>query len=202
MAKQNHQAVRRVNVVIVLHGSEDPDYLSDVDYFARRANVSYAFISHARPLVHEVHGDIYIPLFIGYGSDYDRAVSTTGYSSPPLLDWPRVREFLLGLGPGLYVLHGNDDPRFLKEVANLGLVNIAYLMVKPRLEEVLSRDCPGRVIPVLFANGTIYKRILEVTGTLCPNTYVEKPLFRLDSFINYFRSSLGWLINNTKHLRH
>jgi hypothetical protein len=61
-----------MKVVIVLHGSGDPDYINGVRSFAGRINVSYAFVSHAKPLVNEVIGDIYIPLFVGYGSDYDR----------------------------------------------------------------------------------------------------------------------------------
>jgi hypothetical protein len=190
-----------MKVVIVLHGSGDPDYINDVRNFAGRINVSYAFVSHVKPLVNEVIGDIYIPLFVGYGSDYDKAVSIIGYASPPLLDWPGIREFLISLGPGLYVFHGDDDPRFIREIGNLDLGNTAFLAIKPGLAELLGRYCPDKVIPILFTNGVIYKRVLDVTKSLCPSTYVERPLFELESFINYFMKSLGWLISNTKCLR-
>ncbi len=190
-----------MRVVIVLHGSRDPDYLGSIRNFAESVGVDYAFISYSRPLVNEVVGDVYIPLFIGYGKDYDQAVAVTGFEAPPLLRWPRVRDFLLGLGPGLYVLHGEGDPRFINDVGRLNIHDVAFLKIKPTLRDYLASHCPGRVIPIILTRGVIYKEVLTTVRDSCPNTKVLEPLFELREFMNYFRDSLQWLIRNTRRVR-
>ncbi|WP_252900243.1 hypothetical protein [Vulcanisaeta sp. JCM 14467] len=95
-----------MRIVIVLHGSRDPDYINSVKRFAEGVGISYAFISYSKPSINDVAGDIYIPLFVGYGKDYERAVSITGFEAPPLLRWPHVGDFLLSLGPGYMYFMG------------------------------------------------------------------------------------------------
>ncbi len=190
-----------MRIVIVLHGSRDPDYLSSVESFAKNVGVSYAFTSYSKPSINDVTGDIYIPLFIGYGKDYERAVAITGFEAPPMLEWPHVRDFLLSLGPGLYVFHGENDPRFIDSVSKLSIQGIAFLKIKPTLEGYLINHCPSKVIPVVFTQGVIYKEILTVVRKSCSNTEVLKPLFELQEFIAYFRDLLPWLLQNTRRVR-
>ncbi|ADN50393.1 hypothetical protein [Vulcanisaeta distributa] len=190
-----------MRIVIVLHGSRDPDYLSSVESFAKNVGVSYAFTSYSEPSINNVIGDIYIPLFIGYGKDYERAVAITGFETPPMLEWPYVRDFLLSLGPGLYVFHGENDPRFIDSVSKLSIQDIVFLKIEPMLEDYLINHCPGKVIPVVFTQGVIYKEISTVVRKSCSNTEVLKPLFELQEFITYFRNLLPWLLQNTRRVR-
>ncbi len=190
-----------MKVVIVVHGSRDPDYIDSVRNFANNVGVLYAFNSLAEPSVNDISGDVYVPLFVGYGKDYDNAVAITGYESPPLLEWPGIKQFLLNLGPGLYVFHGENDQRFLNEIDRLGLTDVAFLKLEPLLNNYLTNHCPNRLIPVILARGSIYKEILTTTQNLCPNTNVLRPLFELREFMDYFRGVLPWLIRNTRCLR-
>ncbi|ADY02044.1 hypothetical protein VMUT_1843 [Vulcanisaeta moutnovskia 768-28] len=187
-----------VKIIIVLHGSQDSDYVSSVRYFASRVGVNYAFISYTKPLVSDTIGDLYMPLFVGYGKDYEKAVLMTGFRTPPLLRWPRIKEFLLSMGPGLYVFHGDTNPRFINDVGKLGLHDVAFLKIKQTLEEYVSNHCPDRVIPVVLTRGVIYKEIVNTVNSSCSKTEVLNPLFELDSFINYFKDVLPWLIKNTR----
>lgn len=133
-----------MRVVIVLHGSQDPDYIDSVRHFAENVGLYYAFISYSKPSINDVVGDVYIPLFIGYGKDYERAVAVTGFEAPPLLEWPGVRDFLLGLGPGLYVFHGENDVRFISDLGKLNIRDVAFLKIEPTLKNYLINHCPGR----------------------------------------------------------
>ncbi|BDR91947.1 hypothetical protein Vsou_10400 [Vulcanisaeta souniana JCM 11219] len=188
-------------IVIVLHGSRDSEYVDSVRHFAERVGVLYAFVSLSRPSVNEAEGDVYIPLFIGYGKDYERAVSITGFETPPVLRWPRIKDFLISLGPGLYVFHGDPDPRFLEDTNRLGLRDIAFLKIKPTLRDYMSSRCPGKVIPVVLTHGVIYREILRTVNELCPGTEVVRPLFELETFISYFREKMSWLVRNTRPVR-
>ena len=190
-----------MRVVIVLHGSRDPDYIDSVRRFAESLGIGYAFVSYSRPSISDVVGDVYMPLFVGYGKDYDRAVAATGFETPPLLRWPHVRDFLLSLGPGLYVLHGDDDPRFINDVSGLGIRDMAFLNIEPTLENYLTNHCPGRVIPIVLTQGVIYKEVVNTVKNSCPDTEVLKPLFELREFMEYFRNSLPWLIQSTRRVR-
>ncbi|WP_054853467.1 hypothetical protein [Vulcanisaeta distributa] len=187
-----------MRIVIVLHGSRDPGYINSVKHFADRVGIDYAFTSFSKPLINEVSGDVYIPLFIGYGKDYDLAVTMTSFETPPLLRWPRVRDFLLSLGPGLYVLHGDNDPRFLNDVSRLNIRDIAFLKIEPTIRNYLMHHCPGKVVPVVFTEGVIYREILTTVSETCRKAEVLRPLFELETFITYFRDLLPWLIQNTR----
>ncbi|GAB6943873.1 hypothetical protein [Vulcanisaeta sp. JCM 14467] len=190
-----------MRIVIVLHGSRDPDYINSVKRFAEGVGISYAFISYSKPSINDVAGDIYIPLFVGYGKDYERAVSITGFEAPPLLRWPHVGDFLLSLGPGLYVFHGENDQRLIDDINRLGLHDVVFLKIEPTLRNYLTNHCPDRVIPVVLTQGVIYKEILAMVRDSCPNAEVLRPLFELQEFITYFRGSLTWLVQNTRRIR-
>lgn len=185
---------------MVFHGSEDGEYIDDVRRFASLLNVKYAFNSYSHPLFSEVSGDVYVPIYIGYGTDYLRTINNVGYSIPPMLEWPGFREFLVSQGPGLYVFHGNNDPTFMNEVMRLGIKDAAFLKVKPRIDEVLRRGCVGKVIPVVLTRGSIYRDIVNEATGICGNIVVGKPLLELDQFINYFRDVLPWVLKNIKRL--
>ncbi|WP_054842203.1 hypothetical protein [Vulcanisaeta distributa] len=191
-----------MKIVIVLHGSRDPNYVNSVRRFAENVGVDYAFVSYSKPSINEVVGDLYIPLFIGYGKDYERAVDIAGFEAPPLLKWPGIRDFLLSLGPGLYVFHGDNDQRFIENVGDLNLYDVAFLKIEPTLRSYLANHCPNRVIPVVLTQGMIYKEILTMVKNSCPNAEVLRPpLFELQRFMNYFRDSLPWLIQSTRRVR-
>lgn len=193
--------VNHVRIVLVLHGSDDQEYIESVRSFTNKVGVHYAFASYAHPLVNEVIGDVYIPLFIGYGKDYEKAVNTSGFLTPPILEWPGFRNLLLSLGPGLYVFHGENDEEFNKEVRNVGINDIAFLTINPTLTEYLHHDCPNKVIPVVLTRGIIYRKIVSIVKETCPDTHVEKPLLELEGFVKYFKESLNWVISNTRCLQ-
>ncbi|WP_069806563.1 hypothetical protein [Vulcanisaeta thermophila] len=187
-----------MDVVLVFHGSEDEEYIESIRRFSETLNLKYAFNSYSHPLFNEVVGDVYIPIFIGYGEDYLRTVKNVGYAVPPIIEWPGFREFLLSLGPGLYVFHGNNEPRFLNEVSGLNIGDVAFLKMEPRVGDVLRGRCFARVIPVVLTRGLIYREVERVVNELCPGTVVERPLLELESFIDYFRRSLPWVLSNVR----
>ncbi len=190
-----------MKIVIVLHGSRDNEYVDSVRYFAERVGVLYAFVSLSKPSIDDAKGDVYMPLFIGYGKDYDRAVSITGFETPPILRWPQFKDFLINLGPGLYVFHGDLDQRFIEDTNRLGLQDMAFLRIKPALRDYVSKRCPGRVIPVVLTHGVIYREILRIVNELCPGVEVVRPLFELEAFISYFKEEIPWLVRNTRPVR-
>lgn len=190
-----------MEVVLVFHGSRDEEYIEDIKRFASLLHVKYAFNSFSHPLFNEVRGDVYIPIYVGYGTDYLRTANNVGYLTPPILEWPGFKEFLLTLGPGLYVFHGNNDPVFVNEVMRLGIKDVAFLKIKPRINEVLKKNCVSKVIPVVLTRGSIYKDIVNEVGEICANAIIERPLLELNEFINYFKNVLPWILNNTKNIR-
>jgi len=187
-----------MEIVIVLHGSRDPDYVKSVEEFARSVSVRYAFKELARPLIHEVPGDVYLVLFVGYGGDYEDAVNKVGYATPPLLEWPGFVELISSLKPELVVLHGNNYKRFHEEVRGLisGGLNVAFLEVEPSVSTVLRSHCPTRILPLVLTRGVIYRRITREVREYCPSTELLPPLFELGVFREYFLGMLNWVLRS------
>ena len=155
--------------------------------FAERVGARAAFKEVARPHIHEVHGHVYVPMFLGWGRDYLEAVSLTGSHVPPIMEWPGFDAFARSLGADLYLLHGSREERYVHEVEALG-VNYAFLVGEPNIAEV---PCPRTALPLVLTPGAIHDKMVELMSVRCPTTaIIGAPLVEMRDFEEYFKGAL------------
>ncbi len=181
-----------MDLVLVFHGSHDPRHVRAALAFARRVGARVAFKEASRPGIGDVRGDIYVPMFLGWGKDYMEAASLTGSTIPPIMEWPGFGDFVRSLGASLYLLHGSHEERYLQEVEMLG-VDYAFLVGEPNVAHV---PCPPTAMPLVLTPGAIHDRLVGRLSSRCPGTVlVGGPLVEMPVFERYFRGALRRLLN-------
>ncbi len=181
-----------MDVVLVFHGSHDVRHVRAALDFARRVGARAAFKEVSRPSLSDVRGNVYVPMFLGWGKDYMEAVSLTGSPIPPIMEWPGFGEFVRSLGARLYLLHGSHERRYLGEVEMLG-VDYAFLVGEPNVAGV---PCPPTAMPLVLTPGAIHDKLVERISSRCPETaLVGRPLVEMPRFQRYFTDTLRRLLN-------
>ena len=176
------KSIRRVEIVLVLHGSRDPRYVESVDMFARRLGLRYVFLKDLR----REPGAVYVPIFVAGGGDYRRAVALSSSSVPPLARWPGFGEYLKALGAGIYIFHGGDDEEYVSDILSLGLPYV-FLEGRPSIGPESCRDVGA---PVVLTRGVIYDRIEAAWRRAGCRGRLLPPLFEQEGFASYFSRAL------------
>ncbi|MEZ0319397.1 MAG: hypothetical protein ABWK05_05320 [Pyrobaculum sp.] len=163
-------------VVLIFHGSRDPDHNKQAEELARKIGADYAFLE-TEPLY---KGGLGIPVFIADGADYRRALEIATVKAPPLVKWPGFREYLASQGAQLYIFHGPDRG----DVAELGLP-LAFLYGEPNIRNA---PCVKTAAPVVLTRGYIYKQI-EKLYSRCQARLLP-PLAEQPTFVEYLRRTI------------
>ncbi|MEM1597061.1 MAG: hypothetical protein QXP31_04415 [Pyrobaculum sp.] len=163
-------------VVLIFHGSRDPDHNRQAAELAKKIGADYAFLE-TEPFY---KGGLGVPLFVADGADYRKALQIAPVKAPPLVKWPGFKEYLEGLGAQLYIFHGPDKG----DVAQLGLPT-AFLEGEPNIRDA---PCVKTAAPVVITRGHIYKQI-ERLYSRC-QTHLLPPLAEQPPFIEFLRRAI------------
>ncbi|ABP51803.1 hypothetical protein [Pyrobaculum arsenaticum] len=168
-------------IVLIFHGSRDPDHNLQAAELARALGLGYAFME-TEP---RFSGGVGVPMFVADGADYRHAAEVATVKAPPLLRWPGFADYLKGLGAQLYIFHGPDRG----DVAALGLP-VAFLEGEPSIEDA---PCVEMAAPVVLTRGYIYKKIAAKYSRCQAN--LLPPLAEQPTFIEYLRRTLPIIIS-------
>lgn len=167
-------------IVLIFHGSRDPDHNQQAAELAKAVGAGYAFME-VEP---RFRGGLGVPVFVADGADYRRALEIATVKAPPLLGWPGFAEYLKGLGAQLYIFHGPDGG----DVAALGLP-VAFLEGEPNVDKA---PCVETAAPVVLTRGYIYKKI-EAKYRRC-RARLLPPLAEQPAFVDYLRRTLPLIV--------
>lgn len=167
-------------IVLIFHGSRDPDHNRQAAELARAVGADYAFME-TEP---KFRGGLGVPMFVADGADYRRALEIATVKAPPLVKWPGFAEYLRGLGAELYIFHGPDRG----DVASLGLP-VAFIEGEPNLDKA---PCVEVAAPVVITRGHIYK-LIQAKYSRCPARLMP-PLAEQPKFVEYLRKTLPLVV--------
>jgi|GEM_PF-552837 hypothetical protein len=182
-----------MELVMLVHGSRDPEYLNSVREFSQLLGVGHSLMLNG-----ETHGKgLTFPLFIEYGDDYERALAKANLKVKPLLEWPGFIETLRENVSGAIVMHGSRNPRFREELSELVKAGLkVYLLVgEPNISSI-ANECPSEVYLLFLFRGVIFNRAAAEVKANCGDVEVKGPLYREPWFISYLKANLGYLSLN------
>lgn len=182
-----------MNLVMLIHGSRDPEYLSSVAEFSRRLGLGYSLMLNGI-----TQGDgLTFPLFVEYGYDYERALSRAQLKVKPLLEWPGFMDSLISNTSGVVIMHGSRNPRFRQELNSLINAGIrAYLLVgEPNISDMVNH-CPVEAYLLFLFRGSIVNKVVKEVKGICPGVRLRGPLCCDEWFISYLREKLSHLSLN------
>ncbi|MGC8570278.1 hypothetical protein [Caldivirga sp.] len=157
--------------VALIHGSKDPEYISDVDEFFKRLGISYVFLLG--------HGDGTIPgsfpFFLNWGKDYENALRVADHALDPLLS---IGEFINGLKdylPKTLVMHGSNEAKALKGINALKEAGFEVRLLTGE-PNVYSMNCPSEAYLLFLFRGVIVRKATDIIKSRCPRTRLSGPL--------------------------